>query len=158
MKNRGIESKDIYKILTIVIFIPVCFQIRLTMKPEIFAFALLPFAILYFEKLIIYKQKIYVIYLAIISALLVTTKASIAGMVVILFFTLYLKERKKIAISKVFLFCILSITFTVVISYENYKINNYSIFERKNWLYILNKKNMIIEQHQKFFIRLTLQT
>lgn len=131
LKNRGVESKDIYKILTIVIFIPVCFQIRLTMKPEIFAFALLPFAILYFEKLIIYKQKIYVIYLAIISALLVTTKASIAGMVVILFFTLYLKERKKIAVSKVFLFCILSITFTVVISYENYKINNYSIFERE---------------------------
>ncbi len=131
LKHKGIRSIDIYKILTITVFLPACFQIRLTMKPEIFAFALLPFAILYFEKLITYKHKLYVIYLAIISALLLTTKASIAGMVIILFFTLYLKERKKIAISKVSLFCILSLTFTVLVSYENYKINNYSIFERE---------------------------
>ena len=57
LKIRNSSLIDIYKILTIVTILPLSLQLRLTMKPEILAFALFPFVILFYEKY--FKNKKY---------------------------------------------------------------------------------------------------
>ena len=45
LQLRKTNSIDIFKILTIITILPMSFQLRLSMKPEILAFALIPFTI-----------------------------------------------------------------------------------------------------------------
>ena len=61
LQLRKTNSIDIFKILTIITILPMSFQLRLSMKPEILAFALIPFTILYFEKYIKTKSNKYLI-------------------------------------------------------------------------------------------------
>ena len=121
---------DIFKILTIITILPLSFQLRLSMKPEILAFALIPFAILNFEKYIKTKSNKYLLGLTIIFPMLFTSKASIFGMVVILFAILAFANRDKINLKNTLFFLVLCILLTSLLGFENYKINNFSIFER----------------------------
>ena len=121
---------DIFKILTIITILPLSFQLRLSMKPEILAFALIPFAILNFEKYIKTKSNKYLLGLTIIFPMLFTSKASIFGMVVILFAILAFLNKDKINLKNILFFLVLCILLTSFLGFENYKINNFSIFER----------------------------
>jgi len=130
LQLRKTNPIDIFKILTIITILPMSFQLRLSMKPEILAFALIPFTILYFEKYIKTKSNKYLIGLTIIFPMLFTSKASIFGMVVILFAILAFLNKDKINLKNILFFLVLCILLTSFLGFENYKINNFSIFER----------------------------
>ena len=131
---------DIFKILTIITIL-LELQLRLSMKPEILAFALIPFTILYFEKYIKTKSNKYLIGLTIIFSILFTSKASIFGMVVILFGILAFANRDKINLKNTLFFLVLCILLTSLLGFENFKINNFSIFERSELFNNVNKYN-----------------
>lgn len=134
------NNTDIFKILTLITLLPLSFQLRLSMKPEILAFALIPFAILYFEKYIKTNNNKYLFGLAIIFPILFTSKASIFGMVTILFALLTFVNKNKINLKNTKYFLILYILFTFLLTFENYKINNFSIFDRSELSEFFNQQ------------------
>jgi hypothetical protein len=130
LKIRNTSLIDIYKILTIVTILPLSLQLRLTMKPEILAFALLPFVILFYEKYLKNKNTYDLIALATTTSVILTLKASITGMILVVFGIKLLSNLKKINIRKITILIFITICLISAISYENYSISNYSIFER----------------------------
>jgi len=130
LKIRNTSLIDIYKILTIVTILPLSLQLRLTMKPEILAFALFPFVILFYEKYLKNKNTYDLIALATTTSVILTLKASITGMILVVFGIKLLSNLKKINIRKITILIFITICLVSAISYENYSISNYSIFER----------------------------
>ena len=92
---------NIYKILTVITILPLSFQLRLTMKPEILAFAVLPFVILFYEKYLKSKNIYDLIALATTTSVILTLKASITGMILTIFGIKLLSDLKKIKLLKI---------------------------------------------------------
>jgi len=130
LKIRNTSLINIYKIITVITILPLSFQLRLTMKPEILAFAVLPFVILFYEKYLKSKNIYDLIALATTTSVILTLKASITGMILTIFGIKLLSDLKKIKLSKISTLIFIIICFATAISYENYSISNYSMFER----------------------------
>ena len=130
LKIRNTSLINIYKIITVITILPLSFQLRLTMKPEILAFAVLPFVILFYEKYLKSKNIYDLIALATTTSVILTLKASITGMILTIFGIKLLSDLKKIKLSKISTLIFIIICFASAISYENYSISNYSMFER----------------------------
>jgi len=130
LKIRNTSLINIYKILTVITILPLSFQLRLTMKPEILAFAVLPFVILFYEKYLKSKNIYDLIALATTTSVILTLKASITGMILTIFGIKLLSDLKKIKLLKISTLIFIIICFASAISYENYSISNYSMFER----------------------------
>lgn len=86
----------IYLTISITNFFPTLFYTRWTMKPEIFAFCLLPWSIYYLDKYFKYRNRQYLILSVSTVSLLLSQKASITGMVLLCFLVLYNNEVKNI--------------------------------------------------------------
>ncbi len=119
--------------LSVLNFFPTAFYFRLTMKPEIIGFALLPWAIysleIYFKKR---ELKTFLFSSSIIS-LLFTQKASITGMVIICFLVIFWEEVKNILHNLNLLISVLICS--VLILFENYKTLGIWLFEHPISLY-----------------------
>lgn len=157
LQFRKTNPIDIFKILTIITILPMSFQLRLSMKPEILAFALLPFTILYFEKYIKTKSNKYLFGLTIIFPILFTSKASIFGMVVILFAILAFLNKDKINLKNILFFLVLCILLTSFLGFENYKINNFSIFERSELVQYFDQQEYNNKAEPSVFYNINLQ-
>ncbi len=105
--------------LSVLNFFPTAFYMRLTMKPEILGFALLPWAIysleLYFEK----RELKTLLFSGSILALLLTQKASITGMILLCLIVVFWKEVKNIT-HNLNLLLITGIS-TALVLFENYR-------------------------------------
>ena len=77
-------------------FFPTFFYLRLNMKPEILAFALLPWIFYYFEYFLITKDRKNIIYISIILSLVISSKGSIAAMTMMCLFIKYLLNYKNL--------------------------------------------------------------
>lgn len=130
LKFRNTSLINIYKILTIITILPLSLQLRLTMKPEILAFAVLPFVIIFYEKYLKSKNIYDLLGLATTTSVILTLKASISGMILIIFSIKLLANLKKINVGKISILILIITCFVSAISYENYSISNYSMFER----------------------------
>ncbi len=128
LKKYGFEKKTIYISLTLNNFIIPVLIMRSILKPEIFAFTLLPWVILGLDNYI--KKKNLKSFLVVVLPLsvLLTIKGSVTGMVILILLIKYYKflftDFKKHLIS---LF-ILAFAFGLI-SYENSSVNNYNILE-----------------------------
>ncbi len=134
MRNK-ISKSNIYLIFSILCFFPPTLYLRLTMKPEIFAFALLPWIIYSTNQYFQSKRLHHLILSSFLISLILTSKASITGMVLFVLAIFYFNKLKedKIGVLKISLLG----TFTsLAILYENYKIFNIWLFEKN-----LNIKN-----------------
>lgn len=130
LKVRKTNLVSIYKILTIVLILPLSFQLRLTMKPEILAFAILPFVILFYEKFLSNKNIYNLTGLVLTTSVILTLKASITGMILMIIFLKLFADFKKIALKEITKFILLTVLVVGAIGYENYSISNYSMFDR----------------------------
>jgi hypothetical protein len=130
LKVRKTNLVSIYKILTIVLILPLSFQLRLTMKPEILAFAILPFVILFYEKYLSNKNIYNLTGLVLTTSVILTLKASITGMILMIIFLKLFADFKKIALKEITKFILLTVLVVGAIGYENYSISNYSMFDR----------------------------
>jgi len=86
------KSEDIFIALSILNFFPTAIYLRLTMKPEILAFTLLPWTIYFLEKYLKSIKKIDLFFASFLLSILITLKASIMGMVMLSIFILFFKE------------------------------------------------------------------
>ena len=128
--RKGIKNSDLFLGLSILSFLPTGFYFRLTMKPEIMAFALLPWLIYflddYFRQKTLFNKTITVLLLSI----LLTLKGSITGMTLLILLLLYRKKISKNKHSKLLLF------YTTVVSSIfvsiNYLITNFFFFSNNS--------------------------
>ena len=135
MLTKKISKSNIYLTFSILCFFPPTLYLRLTMKPEIFAFALLPWIIYSTNQYFQSKRLHHLILSSFLISLILTSKASITGMVLLVLAILYFDKLKqdKMRLLRVSLLG----TFTsLAILYENYKIFNIWLFEKN-----LNIKN-----------------
>lgn len=120
--------------LAFINILPITFQLLVTMKPEIFGFALLIWIIYFIE---LYKErgeKIYIFSSAIFLSVLLNTKASISAISLIIIFIQLLENWRKLNLDiKSFTFGIITlVVFTFSINYENSKIVENNFLSRSN--------------------------
>ena len=103
LKNKKFSSKQILISLSILNFFPPSYYLRLTMKPEVMAFALLPWLFLFFELYIRKQTSFRTTFLALILSITLTIKASITGMILLSILILYGSEIMKLKSKNIFL-------------------------------------------------------
>tara|TARA_B100001113_G_scaffold46694_1_gene33356 strand:- start:31191 stop:32957 length:1767 start_codon:yes stop_codon:yes gene_type:complete len=127
---KKFEKKEILLSLIILNIFPQTIYMRSVMKPEIVAFALIFWIIYFLEQFLKSKDLNNLIFLIPFMVLLINTKASIAGMVIVYLLVFYFKIFGKIEIKKTVFLILLTLTCQLAIQYENYNITNLSPFER----------------------------
>ena len=89
------DKKNIYLVLAILCFLPPSFQLRVTFKPEILAFACLGWLFLYLSKIYQNDGSINIIKFILLFSLVITSKISIAFLIsVILLLEIFINKRK----------------------------------------------------------------
>lgn len=88
---------------SILLFFPPMLYFRLTMKPEVMAFALYPWVIYFLNKYFEIKNRKNILVSSIFLSVLLTLKASITGMVLVSLFIFYYKELIKVKSNMYFL-------------------------------------------------------
>tara|TARA_B100000902_G_scaffold339459_1_gene341691 strand:- start:2807 stop:4084 length:1278 start_codon:yes stop_codon:yes gene_type:complete len=155
--------------------IPLSVALRIVFKPEILTFALLPWIVLCIEK---YKhtRKITYIYLAIpLVSASVSSKGSIAAMILVSIFIIYFKDIISLGLKKMLIFVALLFSFLLPIFNEDTKSNglnivqlesgsstnsNYDFKAPKSFVYNLNGYELVSSpiknKHADSFISITL--
>ncbi len=117
------DSTNIYLVLSIVCFLPPAFELRMTFKPEIIAFASLGWLFYYLNKLNDKKDSKSFLKFSIIFALIITSKISIAFLISIILIFEVLQNNKKILKNITFKHAILLIILTSSLLIENTTMN-----------------------------------
>jgi len=128
LKSFGYRKRSILISLSLLNFVMPIFIMRSILKPEIFAFCLLPWIIIGLDK---YFKNISIknfLHLVIPLSVLLTIKGSITGMVIIFLLIRYFKHIRSNFKIHFSCFLILLSCFALI-SYENNDVNNYSILE-----------------------------
>ncbi len=127
-KKKGYRTQTILISLSVLNFLPPALYFRLTMKPEVLGFALLPWAFYSLELYFKERSIATLIFSSSIVSILITQKASISGMVLLSLLFIFFKEVKDI---KNNLQILLVGTFTTtLLLYENYKTMGKWLFEK----------------------------
>ena len=152
------QQNLILSALSLLNFTPQSFYIRATMKPEIIAFSMIPWVLLFLEK---YKESknIYFLLSCIPPVLILSTsKGSIAAMLFIVLLLNYSKEIKNIdkRILLVLLAIFLSLFF--ILNFENYAALDRYIFERTDLLSEYNQENYDNKASVSFLYNINLNT
>ena len=111
-------------------FFPTFFYLRLNMKPEILAFALLPWIFYYFEDFLITKDRKNIIYITIILSLVISSKGSIAVMTMMCLFIKYLLNYKKFNLKNIITGTTFLFFFTMLIFLENLNLGIGNLYSR----------------------------
>ena len=110
-------------------FFPLAIALRITFKPEILTFALVPWILFCFEKFNFTKDIKYLFFSIPFVVLCITSKGSVLGMVGLFLFIHYLKFIFKIQLKTLGLLLLALIIPLVLISHQDYKVNNSNILE-----------------------------
>ena len=139
LKIYNLDNYKVYLIHSLLIFFPPSLHLRLTFKPEILGFALLPWALYYFISYTNTKNYFVFFKLLMIVPIIFTAKASMTAMIGIFFVILIFQNRKKINIKDLTIFVIISSIIFSVLYFENLNIINRSFFERDDLKQIYNQ-------------------
>jgi hypothetical protein len=128
--SKKIKSSDIFLSFSILCFLPTAFYFRLTMKPEVMAFAILPWIIYFLDSYFKNKTLINKTISILLLSILFTIKGSITGMSLLSLLYLY---RKQIFSNKSTkgLSLLTFITSSIFI-YINYLITNFWVFSNNS--------------------------
>lgn len=96
---KGHTTKNIFFAFSILNFLPTTFYLRLTMKPEILAFAFFSWTLVALDSYLKEKNLINAIFFSLTLSILLTIKASITGMVLISLLIIYRKDVKKLILN-----------------------------------------------------------
>ncbi len=128
LKTYGYKSNVIYLSLSVLHFVPKVIEMRVLLKPEIIAFAFLPWLIISFDNYFKYEDKKYLYFSIFPLSLIATSKPSISGMVA---FFLILKFRSKVnkdVLKNTFLIFLLFLFICLGLGFENYNANGNNFF------------------------------
>jgi hypothetical protein len=124
LKNFNTKASTNLMVLGLLNIFPPAIGLRLTMKPEILALCLLPWCILFIEKYLISKKKLYLIEFLILFSFLFTLKISISAMIILFFLIKYFKSWIKTDNRDKLIVLILFLLFTSALLIENYNAND----------------------------------
>ena len=129
LREYKIDKNKILIIFHLTNFFPPLIALKITMKPEVLVFALLPWFLYLIKIFIVTKNKNYLLISIFPAVLILTTKGSWLGMLslygLIITFTVFKNLNLKLIIQLLIAF---SIMFGFVL-YENQKINQYSVLD-----------------------------
>jgi hypothetical protein len=124
LKQKNFQLKNICMTLSLLCFLPISFHIRGTLKPEILAFTLLSWILYYFSNYKINKNKLIFFKITLLSAILFTTKSSIAVIVGTVFLVELMINYRELFNRKNLSYILLLFSITSVLLIENYFIND----------------------------------
>ena len=129
LKQFNISKNKIILVFHLLNIFPPMLSLRLTMKPEILVFALIPW-FLYLINLFSKTKNINFLFIALIPSVLISSsKGSWLGIFLIFKFFIFISIFKKLNIKSIFLLILLfSIIFSVV-TYENEQLNKFSVLD-----------------------------
>ena len=129
LKQFNISKNKIILVFHLLNIFPPMLSLRLTMKPEILVFALIPW-FLYLINLFSKTKNINFLFIALIPSVLISSsKGSWLGIFLIFGFFIFISIFKKLNIKSIFLLILLfSIIFSVV-TYENEQLNKFSVLD-----------------------------
>ena len=130
LKRHNIAEFTSYISMSVISFFPASIIMRVWMKPEILAFALLPWIIVYSDNYFRDRKPKDLIFTIVPLCLVLQTKGSIFGMVSLFLFFKYIKkiiENKEI----IYKVSIIFIFFFGILYFENYNLNNIHLFDHR---------------------------
>lgn len=131
MKKIGISNNKSFLIILFFCYFPTFYYLRINMKPEVLAFALIPWIFFFFEDYLETKQYEDIVLISFLSAILVTSKGSIAAMVLICLFCRYIISSKSISLKQVGLGSFIFLIAWGSILGENYFLEIGNILDRQ---------------------------
>ena len=99
---KGFNNEQVYLSFTVINFFPQTTNLLVTMKPEIFAFSVLTWIFYFFENYLKTSKNIYLYLCCLPSVLLINSKATILGMVGLIFLYLIVINKREILNLKFF--------------------------------------------------------
>ena len=127
--NNKFQKNDILWSFCVVTFFPQTINMINTMKPEVFAFSLITWVLYFVDYYLKTEKTFYLFYSLLPLSLILTSKSSILflslGLFVILFFKNFYKFFK---LNNLYYFLLLFFLIGLLLI-ENYKVNNFSIFQ-----------------------------
>jgi|MDTC01.2.fsa_nt_gb hypothetical protein len=127
-KMKDHSTKNIFLAFSILNFLPTAYYLRLTMKPEILAFALISWSLVAIDSYLKKKNLINTLFVCLTLCTLLTIKASITGMVLVSFSIIYRKDLKKIIMD--YKLVVINIFFGCILFIQNFKITGKSFFSQ----------------------------
>lgn len=127
LKQFNISKNKIILTFHLINIFPPMLSLRLTMKPEILVFALIPW-FLYLIKLFSKTKNINFLFIALIPSVLISSsKGSWLGIFLIFGFFVFLGVVKKLNIKSIFLLMLSFLILFSVVTFENEQLNKFSV-------------------------------
>ena len=123
------KKDTIFLTFTCLNFFPLAIALRITFKPEILVFALVPWILFCFEKFNSTKDSKFLFFSIPFVILSITSKGSALGMVGLFLFIHYFKFIFKIQLKTLGLLLLALVIPLVLISHQDYEVNNSNILE-----------------------------
>ena len=129
--GKNISKNLIFLSFTVLNFFPPLFGGRLIMKPEILAFCFFPWILFGIDNYLKYENKYNLYFISFLLSVLLTSKGTIALLVVIAIFYLYFEDLKKINFKDLYSPISICLTLSAIMFFENSNINQTNIFTHK---------------------------
>jgi len=127
---KNYKTETILASLIFLVFFPQTIYLRAVMKPEILAFAFTPWVLLNLERYLSDRKLKNLLYAIPFLTLIINSKGSVAGMMLIYLIISYFEILKKIDLKNFIIISISIISILSLVQYENYSITGNTIFER----------------------------
>ncbi len=140
-KQKGFKNFDLVISLSIICYLPTAYYFRLTMKPEVMAFALFPWCIYLLDKFFESKNLANTLSSVVILTILLTLKPSISGMVFIAILLFYRNNLK--SVKNIFILSFSTLVSSLFFILYNYRLTGVWLFARPVSLENADKWNNI---------------
>ena len=124
------KTETILASLIILVFFPQTIYLRAVMKPEILAFAFTPWVLLNLERYLLDRNLKNLLYAIPFLSLIINSKGSIAGMILVYLIISYFEILKKINLKNFIIVLISMLSILSLVQFENYSITGNTIFDR----------------------------
>ena len=139
LKSYAYKKHEIFLALSILNCFPPLFGARIIMKPEMIAFALLPWVLITLDCYLKSKKLNYIIYSVPLIAVLLTSKGSIIGITLFTLLFMYLSSIKNTPTKHLIIGVFSIILISSLLFVENTYVNGYSTFTHPQTEQYLNK-------------------
>ena len=130
LKVKGVNKKTIYLSTIMLMFFPQAIYMRAVMKPEILCFAMLPWCLYFIEKYLIKKNLVFLFFAIPFLVVIINTKASAAGMVLLYLLFSYFKILKNLKLKQIIILFFVFVLLVALIQIENFNITKTLPFDR----------------------------
>ena len=127
-QKKGYKKDSIFISLILLSFFSPFLQIKLTMKPEILTFALLPFLMIAIENYFEFNKIPDLLISVFLFSIISSSRGSIFVIVSLFLIFYYLEDIKLIKLKKFLVIFLLVILILAPILYQDYEINGYTLF------------------------------